>query len=41
MRTRKLESKRIILHPPPINDAELIYKSWTSDCILRVIHCRL
>ncbi len=31
MRTPELESKRILLRPLSINDAELIYKNWTSD----------
>jgi ribosomal-protein-alanine N-acetyltransferase len=31
MITPILESKRIILRPLSLNDAEDIYKSWTSD----------
>lgn len=31
MKTTILESKRIILRPLSINDAEHIFKSWTSD----------
>lgn len=31
MKTPVLESKRIILRPLTINDAELIYKNWTTD----------
>lgn len=31
MKTPKFESDRILLRPLSINDAELIYKSWTSD----------
>ena len=31
MKTPNLESKRILLRPLSINDAEIIYKNWTSD----------
>ena len=31
MKTPILESKRIILRPLTIDDAENIYRSWTSD----------
>ncbi len=32
MITPRLESERIVLRPLSLNDAEHIYKSWTSDC---------
>lgn len=37
MITPILESKRIILRPLSVNDAEDIYKNWTSDSEVAIL----